>query len=73
MVMPMTMMLVAQAITVPEARVFVFAHQVGAVDEQQHENDDHGQQHAVEHLRQNGDIDQLRSPAAAERSARRRR
>ena len=35
---------------VPDARVLVLAHQVGAVDEQQHEDDDHRQQNAVEHL-----------------------
>ena len=45
---------------VPEARVFVFAHEVGAIDEHQHEDDDHREKDAIEHLGEDGDVDQLR-------------
>ncbi len=45
---------------VPQARVFVLAHEVGAIDKHQHEDDDYRQGNAVEHLRQDGDVDELR-------------
>ena len=34
-------------------------HQVLAVDEHQHKNDDNREQHTIQHLRENGDVDQL--------------
>ena len=40
-------------------RVYVFTHQVLAIDEQQHEDDHQGQQHAVQHLRQDDHADEF--------------
>ena len=44
---------------IPEAGVFVLAHEVGAVDQDQHEDGDDGQQYSVEDLRQDGYVDEL--------------
>ena len=51
-VIPITIRLVPHATTFHNPRVPVLAHQVFAVDQQQHQNDHHRQQHAVQHLRQ---------------------
>ena len=59
-VMPMTIRLVPQAITFQSREFLCSPIRSLPIDEQQHENDHHRQQNAVEHLGVDGEFNQLR-------------